>query len=93
MMAELMLRAWAAQTLGEFYTRTLLITENHQIVTQAPYNIIRHSGYLGVFTMSLGAGLAVANWMAIIITAITGSITYTYRIHAEEKMLKATFSK
>lgn len=93
MISGLLLRAWAARTLGEFYTRTLLITENHQIVTQAPYNIIRHPGYLGVFTMSLGAGLAIANWIVMLITAIIGFVTYTYRIHAEEAMLAATFGK
>ena len=59
MLSGLALRYWAAKTLDQFYTRTLQIIEGQKIVSQAPYNVIRHPGYLGTLLMEIGAGLAV----------------------------------
>lgn len=61
MLGGLAMRYWAAKTLGEFYTRTLQVIEGQGIVNQAPYNVIRHPGYLGTLLMEIGAGLAVTN--------------------------------
>jgi isoprenylcysteine carboxyl methyltransferase (ICMT) family protein YpbQ len=51
MLSGLAMRYWAAKTLGEFYTRTLQVIEGQKIVSQAPYNVIRHPGYLGTLLM------------------------------------------
>ena len=52
------LRFWANRTLGQFYTRTLRVTEDQPIIDQGPYRVIRHPGYLGVLLMWVGASLA-----------------------------------
>jgi len=93
MLNGLILRYWAAKTLGEFYTRTLQIIEGQQIVDQAPYNILRHPGYLGIFLMEIGAGLAIANWVVLLIIVIIGVFSSVYRIQAEEEMLLTTFGE
>ncbi|NJM68353.1 MAG: isoprenylcysteine carboxylmethyltransferase family protein [Acaryochloris sp. RU_4_1] len=54
MLGGLAMRYWAAKTLGEFYTRTLQIVEGQKIVNQAPYDIVRHPGYLGTLLMEIG---------------------------------------
>ncbi|MBD2255009.1 methyltransferase family protein [Nostoc parmelioides] len=88
MVIGLVLRYWAAKTLGRFYTRTLQTLENQQIIQQAPYNIIRHPGYLGTFLMEIGASLAIANWIILIVIAVMGALSRFYRIQVEEEMLK-----
>jgi protein-S-isoprenylcysteine O-methyltransferase Ste14 len=93
MMGGIALRYWAAKTLGKFYTRTLLIKAEHQIVESGPYRIIRHPGYLGFMLMLAGAGLATANWIAAALITIVVSVIYAYRIHAEENMLQAAFNE
>jgi protein-S-isoprenylcysteine O-methyltransferase Ste14 len=93
MLCGLILRAWAAKTLGKFYTRTLQIIENQQIVTHAPYNLIRHPGYLGTLLIEIGAGLAIANWLVLIALVVMGISLRVYRIDVEEKMLKASFGE
>ncbi|MBD2498849.1 isoprenylcysteine carboxylmethyltransferase family protein [Nostoc sp. FACHB-280] len=93
MLSGLVLRYWAAKTLGEFYTRTLQTSEQQQIIQQAPYNIIRHPGYLGTFLMEIGACLAIANWIILIVIAVTGVLVRGYRIQIEEEMLKTVFSE
>jgi protein-S-isoprenylcysteine O-methyltransferase Ste14 len=91
MMGGLTMRYWAAKTLGDFYTRTLQIVEGQEIVDQAPYNVIRHPGYLGTLLMEIGAGLAVMNWVVLLAVSIIGITARTCRIGAEEKMLEARF--
>jgi protein-S-isoprenylcysteine O-methyltransferase Ste14 len=89
----LMMRYWAAKTLGDFYTRTLQIVEGQEIVEQAPYNVIRHPGYLGTLLMEMGAGLAVVNWVVLLAVSVTGITSRMYRIGAEERMLGTRFGE
>lgn len=56
------LRLWAARTLGEYYTRTLLATDKQRVVTAGPYTIIRHPGYLGGILTWSGFGVLSSNW-------------------------------
>lgn len=91
MLGGLGLRYWAAKTLGEFYTRTLQTIDKQQIVESAPYSWIRHPGYLGTLLLSIGAGLALSNWLVIVISVPIGICEKLYRISAEEKMLASTF--
>jgi protein-S-isoprenylcysteine O-methyltransferase Ste14 len=67
--------------------------EEQQIIQQAPYNIIRHPGYLGTFVMEIGAGLAIANWVILIVIAVMGVLSRIYRIQVEEEMLKTVFEE
>lgn len=66
MLGRLLIRYWAANRLGEFYTRTLHV-EGQRIVAQTPSKIVRHPGYLGTFLMEIGASLAVSNWAVLLI--------------------------
>jgi protein-S-isoprenylcysteine O-methyltransferase Ste14 len=93
MLGGLAMRYWAAQILGEFYTRTLQIIEGQKIVDRVPYNIIRHPGYLGTLLMEIGAGLAVTNWIVLLAVVAIGITSRTYRISVEEKMLEASFGE
>jgi len=91
MIGGLTLRYLAAKTLGEFYTRTLLVTPEQQVIEQGLYRVVRHPGYLGILIASVGAGLATANWIVIVTIMVTKFLGLGYRIYSEEEMLKAEF--
>ena len=91
MISGLVLRYWAAKTLGEFYTRTLQTVDGHQIIELAPYSLIRHPGYLGTLLLSVGASLALANGLVMAVVVPVGFWARLYRMGAEERMLAATF--
>ena len=93
MMAGTGLRYWAAETLGEYYMRTLQIKTQHTVVEVGPYHVIRHPGYLGVILMFIGAGLAVVNWIAIVVIPVILLLAYHYRIRVEEKMLQSALGE
>lgn len=93
MLGGLTLRYFAAKTLGEFYTRTLLVVPEQAVIEQGPYRVIRHPGYLGVLLGSVGAGLATANWIMLVIVMLAKLIGIGYRIYSEEKMLLVAFGE
>jgi protein-S-isoprenylcysteine O-methyltransferase Ste14 len=93
MIVGLIMRYWAAKILGKFYTRTLQTSAGQKIISKAPYNYIRHPGYLGTFLIEVGAGLAIANYIILSIVLVIGILSRVYRIQTEEKMLKTIFGE
>jgi len=43
--------------LGRFFTRTLRVTGEQRVVSDGPYRVVRHPGYLGDILMWTGAAL------------------------------------
>lgn len=84
-------RILAMQTLGEFYTGTLQVRSNHQLIKSGIYKVIRHPGYFSVLLASIGFGLAIGNWIAFLLILIAFVFTYSYRIRVEEEMLIKKF--
>jgi len=87
----LLLRIWSARTLGEFYTRTLLVSGRQQLVESGPYRWLRHPGYSGDIVLLLGAGVASGNVFVLAVIALMVLPAYAYRIHVEEIMLHQQF--
>lgn len=89
----LFMRYYAAKILGAYYSRTLKVQKDQDIITNVlPYNIIRHPGYLGVTMIDSGSYLAVgarSSWMMIGMSIF--AIVFHYRMNTEEKMLHQQF--
>lgn len=88
---SLALRVWAARVLGKYYTRTLRIISEQHIVQEGPYRLIRHPGYLADIFLWIGGGLAVSNWIVLIVMLVIIPYAYIYRIRSEERMLAQAF--
>lgn len=58
MLSGIALRVWAAQTLGRFYARTLLVSDSQHVVQNGPHTHARHPADLGVILLWVGAGWA-----------------------------------
>jgi protein-S-isoprenylcysteine O-methyltransferase Ste14 len=93
MCTGLFVRIWSMQTLKKYYTRTLVITEEQEIIKKGPYKIIRHPGYLGTMLVWCAAGLAMQNYIITGMAIVMMLIAYTYRIQNEERMLSNTFGE
>lgn len=60
------LRLSAFRTLGRHFTFQLTLSDDHQLVSSYPYNIIRHAGYTALYTVYLGLAcslLAPDGWL------------------------------
>ena len=87
MLFGLGLRVWAAVTLGGYYTRTLMTTKDHKVVTTGPYAWVRHPAYLGVILLWSGFGVLSGNLVVAFLFPVMFVIVYLYRISVEERML------
>ncbi len=93
MLVGFTIRLWATRTLGAYFTRTLLVTENQRIVREGPYRFVRHPGYLGDLLLWIGAAIATRNAFVICCIALVMVIAYSYRMRQEEAMLRATLGE
>jgi protein-S-isoprenylcysteine O-methyltransferase Ste14 len=91
MLAGLIIRIYSMLTLRKYYTRTLRVTEEHDLVTHGPYRFIRHPGYLGTILIWGACGLAMQNTILTIVSLILIFIAYSYRVVNEERMLTEKF--
>jgi protein-S-isoprenylcysteine O-methyltransferase Ste14 len=87
--AGLALRLYAITVLGRYFTTSVAVAANQQVVEDGPYRLIRHPSYTGLLIISLGFGLSSANWLSLLALIGCVLIGISYRIYVEEHVLKA----
>ena len=86
----LIIRIAAAGTLRRFYSSTLEIREDHQLITHGVYRFTRHPIYLGAIMGCIGVPVYVSSLHGLlIISALIPLILH--RIKVEERMLTEEF--
>lgn len=87
------IRVWAIQTLGKFFTATVQVQKDQQVVKNGPYTLVRHPSYLGAFLAISGCAVILEAWYGLGIAVIAMMIAYSSRIKAEEATLIKSFGK
>ena len=93
MLLGITLRIWSSRVLGRFFTRTLRVAGDQPVVSDGPYRVVRHPGYLGDILMWSGAAFATLNWIAFAGLTLAALLAYGYRIRVEESMLQETLGE
>jgi len=83
------LRLWAFQTLGRYFTFSVMTSADQKVVTAGPYRLIRHPGYAGGALAMAGVGLAMGNWISAVALTLVPLIGTINRIRVEEAALLA----
>jgi protein-S-isoprenylcysteine O-methyltransferase len=86
-------RRYVINYLGKFFTATVQIRKDHQLVKDGPYRHIRHPSYLGLLILALGNGIALANWISLLLCIVLPTIGIMWRIKVEEKELYDHFGE
>lgn len=81
------LRAWAIFTLGRYFTRTVQVSSDQQVVEKGPYKLIRHPSYTGLGLMTLAVGVALDSWISIALLSVAMLVGAFWRIKVEEDAL------
>ena len=84
-------RALAVRYLGTYFTPTVQIKEDHQLITTGPYSIVRHPSYTGAFLAIVAGGVVLESLVGFIISCTAMIIAYYVRIGIEERELTANF--
>lgn len=88
MWAGIALRQWAAIVLlGRFFTVDVRVQPDQPVIDRGPYRYVRHPSYSGMITMFLGMGLALGNWLSLLVLAVVPTAGLVVRIHVEERVL------
>lgn len=90
-MTGILFRAWAVRTLGQYFTPTVQIQKEHQLINSGPYKIIRHPSYFAAFLSITGAAVLLESITGIVISIIAMSLAYYVRIGIEEQKLLEHF--
>ena len=89
----LIFRWIAILKLKSMFTVNDSIQENHKIVKSGIYGTIRHPAYLGSLMSFLGLGIALVNWLSIIVICIPILLSFINRMLVEEKVLVEEFGE
>ena len=87
MVAGLVIRLRAIATLSKQFTVHVAIVEDHKIIDKGLFGIIRHPSYLGSLVTFAGLGLALENWLSLLVLLALPVAATLYRISVEEKAL------
>jgi protein-S-isoprenylcysteine O-methyltransferase len=93
MISGVVFRQYAISVLGKFFTATIQIKKDHELIQTGPYRYIRHPSYLGILIMAFGLGIAMANWISLLLCLVLPTIGLMQRIRFEEKELEQHFGK
>jgi protein-S-isoprenylcysteine O-methyltransferase Ste14 len=84
------LLVWIHRVLGRQWSPYLQIQEDHRLVTEGPYQWVRHPMYSALLGWMISVGLIAANWIFLLILAGAASVLLA-RIPREEAMLAKQF--
>jgi protein-S-isoprenylcysteine O-methyltransferase Ste14 len=88
-----LLRRYCFRSLGKYFTAVVKGSVDQPVIDNGPYHWIRHPGYTVAFVMLLGIGLALSNWLSLIILFLAACYVYGHRVKAEEKGLLGTIGE
>jgi protein-S-isoprenylcysteine O-methyltransferase Ste14 len=89
MASGIYVRQWAICTLGRFFTADVRVHPQQRVVDRGPYRWVRHPSYSGLIIFFLGLGLALTNWMSLLVLVAVPTAGLVIRIRSEERALRA----
>lgn len=89
MVLGLVLRAWSVIVLGRNFTVYVQVRAEQPVVDSGPYRLLRHPSYTGLLLVCFGIGLALGNWLALVVVVAVPTVAILTRIRVEERALLA----
>jgi protein-S-isoprenylcysteine O-methyltransferase Ste14 len=90
---KMLLKYWAALTLGKFWSHDVEINRNHELIKNGPYKYVRHPAYLSAILDTLGIPLLLNAYYTLIFAVIIRLSMIFVRIMIEEKALIEKFGE
>lgn len=77
--------------LGKNWSITLEIRDNHKLICNGPYALVRHPMYTSFLLMALGQAFLLSNWIVGLAGLIGFAILFFLRVDEEERMMLDVF--
>ena len=85
-----LLRRHCWRMLGASFTGAVIVKPDQAVVDRGAYHYVRHPSYTAGAILFLGIGLALGNWIGLVVLMGAVSAVYGYRVGVEERALLAT---
>lgn len=85
------LRAYSVWILKKYFTVSVEIKTDHNIIRRGPYRYLRHPSYSGSVLSLFGMQMGIRNPVGLIVTLIIAVFAYSYRIRVEEAVMEENF--
>ena len=87
------LRRYCFKALGKFFTGTVAVSADQQVIQTGPYRLIRHPSYTAALLMFTGIGIALGSWISIAVLFLAHCALYGIRVSVEERALLETLGE
>jgi protein-S-isoprenylcysteine O-methyltransferase len=87
----LLVRFWSVLTLGRYFRTSVIVQDDHRLVTTGPYRLLRNPSYSGALLEVTGLGLMTGNAISLLAVVSGAILGYAWRIRAEELALRERF--
>jgi protein-S-isoprenylcysteine O-methyltransferase Ste14 len=87
LIAGSLLRRHCLRMLGSSFTGAVIVHPDHEVIERGAYRYVRHPSYTAGSIIFLGIGLALGNWITVLILMAGVALTYGYRVRVEERAL------
>ena len=84
-------RILVVKSLGKFFTVMVTIRQDHKLKKDGFYKYLRHPSYLASLVSFVGFGIALNNWISLLLLAAAILFVFVIRIKVEEKVLIEQF--
>jgi protein-S-isoprenylcysteine O-methyltransferase Ste14 len=82
-----LLRRHCWKMLGESFTGAVIVKTGQSVVERGAYRYVRHPSYTGGTLLFVGIGIALANWVSIVLLLFSSTAVYAFRVRIEEAAL------
>ncbi|MCI0183053.1 methyltransferase family protein [Sulfoacidibacillus ferrooxidans] len=87
MIIGMIIRFFAIIQLGRFFSPTVGVVSNQEMIQSGLYRSIRHPAYTGGWIAAVGIGLSLGTSWGALLLGLGLLLIYTYRIRIEEQMM------
>jgi len=88
--AGLSFAVWARRYIGSNWSGDVTVKQDHTLVRDGPYRLVRHPIYTGILVAGLGSALFIGEWRAIVGVAL-GFVSFLIKSRVEEARMRETF--
>jgi protein-S-isoprenylcysteine O-methyltransferase Ste14 len=88
-----LLRRHCWRMLGASFTGAVIVRPDQAVVDRGAYHYVRHPSYTAGAILFLGIGLALGNWIGLVVLMGAVSAVYGYRVGVEERALLGTIGE
>jgi len=81
---------WARQHLGRNWSGTVQVKQDHQLICDGPYRLVRHPIYTGILVAFLGTAVIIGHWCGILAVLIAFG-SFWRKLTLEERFMRETF--